>query len=145
MPRSIHYSFFKASQPIPFFFIVWLMCVLYITAYTTPSNDNAICPSLDGWKSYILPERYGICATMDSFATKVFSRDSLQTVFLLGNITHLGEALYAIKLCNDIGIGPYACTLWFIQTFCCGYPSLQYLLRMHGKVVKKLVAEKRNE
>mgnify|MGYP000549742701 CR=1 FL=1 len=42
MPRSIHYSFFKASQPIPFFFIVWLMCVLYITAYTTPSNDNAM-------------------------------------------------------------------------------------------------------
>ena len=135
MPQSIHYSFFKASQPIPFFFIVWLMLVLYITSYTIPSNDlDTICP-LEGWKSYILPEKYNVCSIMDNFAIKYLTRESLQLIFLLANVTHLGEALYAMKLCNDIGIGPYASTLWFIQTFSCGYPSLQYLLRMHGKVV----------
>ena len=47
MPDLIHFSFFiRISQPILFFFILCLICVLCIAADTTPSNGDMelICP-----------------------------------------------------------------------------------------------------
>mmetsp|Transcript_19228 Transcript_19228/g.30253 ORF Transcript_19228/g.30253 Transcript_19228/m.30253 type:complete len:131 (-) Transcript_19228:197-589(-) len=63
------------------------------------------------------------------------SERNLQIVFLLANITHFFEALYAASLSMKANFPWQSTAMWFVQTFMVGYPSI--------KLVKKLAAKKR--
>ncbi|KAE9546884.1 hypothetical protein FO519_009904 [Halicephalobus sp. NKZ332] len=52
-------------------------------------------------------------------------------IFALG--AHVGEAIYALHLCDQIGLTHAAAFKWFIQTFIVGFPSLRILLKMKKK------------
>jgi hypothetical protein len=58
--------------------------------------------------------------------TTLLSQTLLRRIFVAAVLTHLAEALYALRLAQRIGDGATALG-WFVQTLTLGYPSLRLL------------------
>ena len=53
----------------------------------------------------------------------------IQLICIGALLAHIGEAVYALNLCDSLGFS-HTCSLkWFVQTFILGFPSLTILLK----------------
>ncbi len=65
--------------------------------------------------------------------TAAFTQGVLRVIFALALLTHLAEAVYALRLARRAGLGSSAVG-WCVQTVMLGYPSLRLLRRRVGAI-----------
>src|SRR5262245_23085235 len=70
----------------------------------------------------------GAYAVWHRTVTTIFPQSLLRVIFVAAVVTHIGEALYALRLLQRIGLRDNL-LCWFAQTLALGFPSLRLLRR----------------
>uniref|UniRef100_A0A914DZ97 Transmembrane protein 254 n=1 Tax=Acrobeloides nanus TaxID=290746 RepID=A0A914DZ97_9BILA len=113
-------DYFKVSNFI-WFLIIPAGLLLTFLVWWRPELFNQPTLSLVGQLLYYLGTQYNLVILVINIAAWV---------------AHLGEAIYALHICDSVGFS-HACTFkWFLQTFILGFPSLSILIHYRNKVVK---------
>jgi hypothetical protein len=60
--------------------------------------------------------------------TTALSQGAVQAIFVAAVLTHVAEAVYAVRMARRSGIGAHTGG-WFVQTLLLGFPSLRLLHR----------------
>jgi hypothetical protein len=70
----------------------------------------------------------GAYALWHGHVTTLLSQPIIQLIFMGAVLTHLAEAIYALRLTQRLGLRDSAIG-WVVQTFLLGFPSLRLLRR----------------